>query len=58
MSWPEYETTTSCPYDDASDAKRNGYNACETCVIPSYSCPTSGDNTADEMYQAYLRGEI
>lgn len=37
MSW-DMEATTTCPYEDAAEARRKGYTACGTCAVPDYAC--------------------
>ena len=34
----DMEATTTCPYDDAAEARRKGYTACGTCAVPDYAC--------------------
>lgn len=38
MSWPEEDTTTTCPYKDYEHAERCDFNACGYCEIPEYAC--------------------
>ena len=43
--YPE-DAITTCPYDDADEADRFNYSACERCAIESHACCCSKDGEA------------